>query len=81
MTSSLNELVQKIAKKSAKLIELVGEAFQKEELKWSFFSIIMYKGPTTIMKGCTKVKPQEWRYDVKLVRHVEGRKEEKGKEI
>ena len=33
------------------------------------------------MKGCTKVKPNKWSCDVKLVRHVEGRKEEKGEEI
>ena len=33
------------------------------------------------MKGCAKVKPHKYRCDVKLVRHVEGRKEEKGKEI
>ena len=41
----------------------------------------MYKSPATIMKGCAKVKPHKYRCDVKLVRHVEGRKEEKGKEI
>ena len=29
------------------------------------------------MKWCTKVKPYKWRCEVKLVRHGEGRKEEK----
>jgi len=39
--ASLNELVVKIAKKSAKLIELAGEAFQKEELKSSLLYIYL----------------------------------------
>ena len=33
------------------------------------------------MKGFTKVKPHKWSCDVRLVRHFEGRKEEKGEEI
>ena len=33
------------------------------------------------MRGCTKVKPHKWKCDVKLVRHVEGRKEEEDEEI
>ena len=41
----------------------------------------MYKGPATFMKGCTRVKPHKRRCDVKLVRHVEERKEEKDEEI
>ena len=44
----------------------------------------MYKSLATFTKGCTKVKSHEWRCDVKnvkLVRHVEGRKEEKDEEI
>ena len=32
------------------------------------------------MKGCTKFKPHKRRCEVKLVRHVEGRKEEKEEE-
>ena len=37
---------------------------------------MMYKSSSTFMKWCRKVKPHKWRCDVKLVRHVEGRKEE-----
>ena len=34
------------------------------------------RNSSTFMKWCTKVKPHKWRCGVKLVRHVEGRKEE-----
>ena len=48
-----------------------------EEKNWFIsFSITMYKSLTTFMKGCTKSKPHKWRCDVKLMRHVEGSKEE-----
>ena len=40
----------------------------------------MYKSSGTFMKGCTKFKPHKRRCEVKLVRHVEGRKEEKEEE-
>ena len=35
-----------------------------------------YKSPAIFMKWCTKIKSYKWRCDVKLVRYVEGRKEE-----
>ena len=43
--------------------------------------ITMYKSLWTFIKGCTKVKSDEWKCDVKLVRHVEGRKEENDEKI
>ena len=43
--------------------------------------ITIYKSLAKFINGCTKVKSHEWRCDVKLVRHVEGRKEEKDEEI
>ena len=56
---------------------------QKRRIGFIFFSVTMYKSSSTFMKWCTKVKPHKWkvkphkwRCDVKLVRHVEGRKEE-----
>ena len=48
---------------------------RREELDSSFLSNDV-QNSSTFMKWCTKVKPHKWRCDVKLVRHVEGRKEE-----
>ena len=68
-------------KKSGKQIELAGEACPKEKKLGSSFplfsSIIMYKSPEKFMKGCTKVKSHKRICDVKLVRHVGGKKEKK----
>ena len=74
-------LFKKLPRSQKVWLSLLEKLSKKKNWSDPFFSIIMYKSPATIMKGCTKVKPHEWRCDVKLVRHVEGRKEEKGEEI
>ena len=55
---------------------LLEQLVRKSRIGFIFSSIIMYRSPTTFMKGCTKVKSHKRICDVKLVRHV-GRKREK----
>ena len=50
---------------------------EREEIGFIFFSIIMYKSPSTFMKGCTKVKPHKWYVMLNLPYTLEGRKKRK----
>ena len=59
-----------------------GGAWPKEK-NWIHFFLCneLQKLQQHLWKWCTKVKPHKWRCDVKLVRHIEGRKEEKYEKI
>ena len=74
--SSLNELVGQVLRSQQSEMGLLEQLVWKRRIGFIFSSIIMYKSPTTFMKGCTKVKSHKWICDVKRVRHV-GRKREK----
>ena len=75
--SSLNELVGQVLRSQQSEMGLLEKLVRKRRVKF-IFSSIMYKSPTTFMKGCTKVKPHKWLWNVKLVRHFGRKKEKKG---
>ena len=73
---SLNELVGQVLRSQQSEMGLLEQFVWKRRIRFIFSSIIMYKSPTTFLKGCTKVKSHKWICDVKRVRHI-GRKKEK----
>ena len=77
--NSLNELVGQVLRSQQSEMGLLEKLVRKRRDRF-IFSSIMYKSPTTFMKGCTKVKPHKWLCDVKLVPYtLEGRKKRKKK--
>ena len=56
--SSLNELVGQVLRSQQSEKGLLEKLVPKRRVRF-IFSSIMYKSPTTFMKGCTKVKPHK----------------------
>ena len=57
-------------------MSFAGVAWPKEKNWIHLFLYNDVQSSAIFMKWCTKIRQHKWRCDVKLVRHVEGRKEE-----